>query len=257
MDVDQIFNQITNLPDEIKKLVIKGMIAASIGSKKAENEILKNSQQMLHSGDAIVQKYYSNQVLGDLIEGKLNERTKAFAERFFRLLEESDKYTSSHFDHSTGKVVMNVKDDKYQELLLEKLNSLGDKSDNFPLEFSMEVKKFLLNEDYVFKNTKPEYSYNLLIHRDFQIHENKMLENYVYTVHVRTKNNNEKIVEFYSNIESNKTFNNELINFEGFALVKSKYRTKTFYYKNNGLYKITNHNGNKVIKLNTTLINES
>lgn len=252
MNIDKLLNEINNYPNDIKNLIIKGLLMTSLTLRKSDNELLKNNTEHLSDGTNSHLKQNTGSLLENFLGGTVTQQTQQYAERYKAILEKADEFVVD----MNGNI--RKKDDLDKIKLFESRQNLGSQTTGYPFEMSFNNKKTLINDYEVGLGANPKYSYNVLINRNGE-HNFKKLENVINNAIIRTIDDNNKIIELYCNNRAEDLEPEHLIksNIIGFTLMKPSPRGfDTFYYKNNSYIGFEIVGGEIMFRFNCTFLNK-
>ncbi len=237
-------------------------ISLAIGMKRMEDKSI--TQLGIDDNNDIIREYGQNSLTNDLFQGNATSRVKVFAERFYQILEGADNYVSKHRMNVTGDITGGsgmlspnaLTEQEYRTKRYNELNYIVDKTDNYPLETVIDMKRTCTNELEVAamgKNAIYDSNIKLFIGDDEII----LMENTLQTIHIKTMGDNNKkmrlIDMFFTFDNKEKAYMNEVIKdptlflqFDSISINKGKYKPKYELFDVIKIHSVSIPNPNKL-----------
>ncbi len=237
MNIDYITEKIKEFPSEIRDIFMKSLLTMALAGKKVETDNLHRSDQDLFSSSgSISQEKDQNTLLSSFLKGNVTNETKKYAERFYRILEESDKYSYNGVGHDENGNRVLIREDKNETFIKrqQQLNSIGDGDNNYGLEYTITNKNIgFLNGEIINNNNGLR---EILCNRNGN--PRFTIENLTESVHIKNIAGNQKLLEFYTLLSNQHPLFKEIVrnpnylsDFDRIALTKVKYKAETKYYE--------------------------
>jgi hypothetical protein len=203
-----------------KNLLIGILIKISIAMSKLENQLFKNSDEALNSGDGSEINNIKSDLLKSLYNGEYNQE---YVNKFYRILKKSDNLilnsnrlellekTKRHgMDTGNEDIIRFLNSNmEYKNIRIE---DKIDKSDNFEIEKIITNKIEIINIEDAINGHKAKFITTL---KSKTIDRNIKIEEITDYLHIKKINDNEKLLEFYLNNTHNiDEIFNELINID-------------------------------------------
>lgn len=222
----------------------KGAVTFALGFGKVEKDAFaqNGAEDLLKNNIGITNPMVAHQLMQDLKEGKLTQQVKEFRKKHYEILRESAKYK-----FKDGQLMSE------QEVRQSKVTQ-GDPYDTYQVEVVFDNKsmgKSLFEEGSV----RP-----LKIQRG--VVPRHKIENYVSTVHVRTIEGNNKLIDFYiPKISENEVIVRDLeyikrnpsvadvVNFTKMSFTTQDAEMLMFEYKMLAFDRVVEYNNNYIIKM--------
>ena len=244
--------------------IIKGakraVLYAALATKKFEDQ---NLTQMGLDEAQIVRKYEKNSLANDLLNGRSTQRTREYKTRFYKILEEADRY-SERANYGLNKALLaegifqldtegQMTDAQYESTRREGINKVRDKSDNYEIENIIPMKKVLLNDREVALGGNPLWESNI---RFFGGEDEVLINDELLSaVHIKNMGNDLKMIDIfftynrsYSQLFENLKHDPQLILcFDMIALTTGKYQPVINTYSVQSFYKMIQPTDGKVI----------
>jgi hypothetical protein len=226
--------------------VIKGAkmmaISLALGMKRMEDKSI--TQLGIDDNNDMVREYGQNSVTNDLFKGNATTRVKVYAERFYQILEGADKFAarnrmnvSGDIENGKGSIVPNMMtEQEYANQRYNQLNSIIDKSDKYPLETVIEMKRTCTNElEVALQGKNAIYDCNIKLFTGDD--ELILMENTLQSIHIKTMGDNNKnlrLIDMFFTFDDKETgYMNEVIKnpssflqFDSISINKGKYKPK-------------------------------
>lgn len=219
----------------------KGLVTFALSLGKVEKDILAQNEDVLNSY-GITNPYVANKLMSDLKNGVLSEEVKVFRKKHYEILRESAKYKFKDGQLMTEEEVRQSK------------VAQGDPYDSYQVEVVFSNKplgKSLFEEGEV----RP-----LKIQRG--VVSRHKIENHTSTVHIRTIEGNNKLIDFYipksagnegiireiEQIKRNPRVT-DLTNFTKMSFTTQDSEMLTFEYKMLAFDKVVEYNNNYIVKM--------
>lgn len=224
--------------------VKKGMVTFSLAMAKTEKDTFaqNGSEDLLRNNSGIVTPHVTNQLMSDLKEGRLTQQVKQFRKQHYEILRESSK-----FKFKDGELMTE------QEVRQSKITQ-GDPFDSYPVEVVFD-NKAIGHSLFESSTVRP-----LKIQRGV-ISRNK-IENHTSTLHVRTVEGNNKLLDFYiPKSNENKSIvtelehlkrtgkMNEFVNFTKTVFTTQDTEMLVFEYKMLAFDRVVEYNNNYIVKM--------
>lgn len=217
MTLNDLCAKIITLPKEIQKVASRAMFYAGYALQSTEKSAVSNPSADIFSA-GIVESKGAHSLLGKLKGGTHSNQTKELEQKYLRIMDNAPlvKIEYKPIVNKDGDVVgmeAVVKRDGLltkEQLEIKQLNEWKektDKTDDFPIEYGLKIKRQLVNEEDLIEdpNAKKEFISNLYLEYvtseidDSFIYEYP-LEEAIEAVHVKTISPTRKLVEFYTNM---------------------------------------------------------
>ena len=219
----------------------KGLVTFALSLGKVEKDILAQNEDVLNSY-GITNPYVANKLMSDLKNVVLSEEVKVFRKKHYEILRESAKYKFKDGQLMTEEEVRQSK------------VAQGDPYDSYQVEVVFSNKplgKSLFEEGEV----RP-----LKIQRG--VVSRHKIENHTSTVHIRTIEGNNKLIDFYipksagneviireiEQIKRNPRVT-DLTNFTKMSFTTQDSEMLTFEYKMLAFDKVVEYNNNYIVKM--------
>lgn len=226
--------------DWIKKGAVTFM--AAFGKTEKDAFAQNGSEDLLKNNTGVVSPYVANQLMQDLKEGRLTQQVKEFRKKHYEILRESAK-----FKFKDGQLMT-------EEEVRQSKIAQGDPYDSYQVEvvFSNKALGVSLFEGGEVRPLKLQRG----------VVSRHKLENHTSTVHVRTIDGNNKLIDFYvPKAEGNESIIREieqikrnprvtdLTNFTKMSFTTQDAEMLTFEYKMLAFDKIVEYNNNYIVKM--------
>ncbi len=222
----------------------KGAVTFAMAFGKTEKDTFAQnaSEDLLRNNTGVINPYIANQLMQDLKEGRLTQQVKEFRKKHYEILRESAKYKFKDGQLMTEEEVRQSK------------VAQGDPYDSYQVEVVFSNKplgKSLFEEGEV----RP-----LKIQRG--VVSRHKIENHTSTVHIRTIEGNNKLIDFYipksagnegiireiEQIKRNPRVT-DLTNFTKMSFTTQDSEMLTFEYRMLAFDRVVEYNNNYIIKM--------
>lgn len=228
MNINNFYQKLITLPKEAQKAASRALLYASFAMHSTEKQVF-GGYSTDGSDTGAAETIGAHTLLGQIKGGVHTNQTKEFEEKYLRIMDNTPlvQITYKPILNKKGDVVaMEVIPQRGQELTKEQLSnkflleweSKTDKSDDYPIEYGVKIKRILINEEELVDNPKAKKEFISNFYIEYAISATGDDFNYEYpleevcdAVQVKTLNDNTKLVELYTNL--------------------SKYAEAYYYYK--------------------------
>jgi len=222
----------------------KGAVTFALSLGKVEKDTLaqNDSEDILRNNYGAVNPYVRNQLMQDLKEGRVTQQVKEFRKKYYEILRKSANYK-----FKDGQLLSE------QEVRAMKV-AQGDPFDSYPVELAFDNKAVGIS---MFESAEVR---PLKIQRG--VTPRHKIENYTSTVHVRTVDGNNKLLDFYipkspenqlimNELESirNTRRISDLVNFTKTSFTTQDAEMLVFEYRMLAFDKVVEHNNNYIVKM--------
>ena len=222
----------------------KGAVTFSLALGKLEKDLFaqNGSEDILSQNIGIVNPYIANQLMNDLKQGRLTQQVKEFRKKHYQILKESAKYK-----FKDGQLMSE------QEVRQSRVTQ-GDPYDSYQVEVVFDNKAVGVSL-FESNTVRP-----LKVQRG--VTPRHKIENYTSTLHVRTVDGNNKLLDFYiPKSPENQLIMNELeylkntrkisdlVNFTKTTFTTQDSEMLVFEYKMLAFDKVVEYNNNYIVKM--------
>lgn len=233
MTLTDLYTKIITLPKEVQKAASRAMFYAGFAMQSTEKQMFAQSSSD-DFGPGVVETMGAHTLLGQLKGGVHSNQTKELEQKYLRIMDNAPLVQMEY------KPVMNKKGEvvgveavakRGEELTKEQLAAKllseweckTDKTDDFPIEYGLKIKRVLVNEDELVENpeAKKEFLSNLYLEYAPLEGESEFLYEYpleevTEAVHVKTISSTRKLIEFYTGLSR---FTEGYYHYQGEALL--------------------------------------
>ncbi len=236
-------------------------IGLAMGMKRMEDKSI--TQLGVDDNNDMIRQHEQNSLTNDLMNGRSNTRVKVYAERFFQIMENADKFANRNKMSFNGNIEdgeislesTQINESDYYTSREKMLNNIVDTKDNYKLETIIDMKRICNNDREVAMEGKtPTYDCNLRLFSGED--EIILMENTLQSIHIKTIPNSDdlRLLDLFFTFDSNEIeYMNEVIKdstsfikFDSISINKGKYKPKIEMYDVVKLFDVSNPTRSKL-----------
>lgn len=248
--------------------VIKGAkmiaIGLAIGMKRMEDKSI--TQLGVDDNNDMIRQHETNSLSNDLMQGRATSRAKVYAERFYQILEGADKFANRNKmivsgDVNSDKDEIDVSPERIDENVYyanrqAQLDRVLDKTDKYPLESIIDMKRTCTNElEVALQGKNAIYDCNIKLFTGDD--ELILMENTLQTIHIKTisdKPEKLRLIDMFFTFDDKEiSYMNEVVRdpslflrFDSISLNKGKYKPKYEMFDVVKIHSVSIPNPNKL-----------
>lgn len=221
----------------IKKIIkgVKKTILYSAFALKRTEE--KQTTQLGNVEGGVIRKNESNSILNDWMNGHETQRTKAYKEHFYKVLDKADEVSSRMKMNEDGSIGFVSKEERDQKYVLS-LDKVLDKSDSYKVEYTTQFKSNVINSlEIATINAEPIFDNNV---KFFSGDDEVLLrDGILQTIHVKIIDDKKRMLDLFFNfgeedlymIDMIKNRPQTILYFDSLIINSGKYREVLNNYK--------------------------